>query len=134
VKKQHAKTAKAVPVIRFRFMAVVVTVLVLLVFGPLLLVWKQAYITGSSMKIEAMNDTLSAMNKKIAALRLAGERLSSNERIESFGRDVLKLDYPSSDQIVIVPACSKKEKKVAAAGMGRLFAGLPDAAGEGRPQ
>ena len=126
MKKPEPKTSNSAPVIRFRFMAMMVTVLALLVFGPLLLVWKQAYITSSSMRIEAMNDTLSAINKKIAALRLGRERLSSNERIESFARMALKLDYPSSDQIVIMPAGEKKGNGPAATALGKLLTSLAE--------
>jgi cell division protein FtsL len=84
-------------------MAMGIALLVLLIAGPLLIVWKQAYITGSSVRLEAMSDTLSALNKQISTLRLQYERLSSTERIEKFARTSLHLEYPSSDRIVLLP-------------------------------
>ena len=74
---------------------------------PLLVVWKQAYISGASMRIERMNDTLSSMNREIATLRLRRDRLSTNERIESIAQTALNLEYPASDRITFV-SCGKK--------------------------
>jgi cell division protein FtsL len=101
-KRVETKTSGA-PIIRMRSMAMGMALLVLLIAGPLLIVWKQAYITGSSLRLEAMSDTLSALNKQISALRLQRERLSSTERIEKFARTALHLEYPSSDRIVLLP-------------------------------
>jgi cell division protein FtsL len=70
---------------------------------PLLVVWKQAFISGASIRIEQMNDTLSSMNREIAALRLRRDRLSTNERIESIAQSSLNLEYPASDRITFVP-------------------------------
>ncbi|MBN1128344.1 MAG: cell division protein FtsL [Chitinispirillaceae bacterium] len=101
--KPSKRTRRASPV-RIRPMFVALLVVAMLIAVPLLLVWKQAFITGASIKLEKMNDTLSAMNREIASLRMARERCADNERIEAIARSALALDYPSSDRITIVPA------------------------------
>ena len=102
MKKQSQNKAASTPIIRMRFMVMGIGALALLIAGPLLMVWKQAYITSSSVRLEAMADTLSSLNKQIASLRLQSERLSSTERIEKYARTVLHLEYPSSDRISIL--------------------------------
>ena len=79
-----------------------ITLLAVLISGPLLLVWKQVCINSLSLKMEYTNDTLAICNKKIDSLRLKCEYLSSNERIERIARSSLGLDYPTPEQIVIV--------------------------------
>jgi cell division protein FtsL len=117
---KHKQTA---PVVRVRFMAVVLAAVVIGIAGPLALVWKQAYIASSSMRIETMTDTVSVLNRQIATLQLLRDRLSSNERIERVARTLLGLDYPSSNRIVIIPVHDKSEKR----GFGRgLAAGVED--------
>ena len=103
MRKDRSPVISSHPIIRFRSMMVGVGLIALLISGPLLLVWKQVYITDTSLKLNAMADTLASLEKQVAALRLTRERLSSTERIEQLARNVLQLDYPSSDQIVIVP-------------------------------
>jgi len=71
-------TPAAAPVVRLRPMATGLAVVVLLIAGPLLLVWKQAYITGTALRLEAMTDTLIVQNREIAALRFRCEQLSRN--------------------------------------------------------
>lgn len=109
--RRHAafkRTRHAAPiVVRLRFMATGLMTVLLCIAGPLLLVWKQAYIASSSMRIEAMTDTLSALNREIATLQFLRDRLSSNERIERVARAMLRLDYPSSDRIMIIPVSEK---------------------------
>jgi len=122
MRKNMFKQKRHAPLVRVRFMAVVLAVITLGIAGPLLLVWKQAYIANTSMRIETMNDTVSALNKKIATLQLLRDRLSSNERIERVARVRLGLEYPSSDRIVIIPVCSAREKRGLAAGVGDLMA------------
>jgi cell division protein FtsL len=97
--------------VKVRPMIAALLVLVLLISAPLLIVWQQAFITGASMKLEKMSDTLSIMNREIAGLRMQRERLSDNERVEAIARSSLALDYPSSDRITVVespPGCSAK--------------------------
>ena len=90
------------PLVRLRQLIMVIAGIAAIFSIPLLLVWKQTYIRGSSVRLEAMADTLSAFDKELSFLRLKSERLSNTERIESFARVSLGLDYPSSDRMVIV--------------------------------
>jgi cell division protein FtsL len=122
MRKSTLKRKRTAPLVRVRFMAVVLAVITLGIAGPLLLVWKQAYIASASMRIETMNDTVSALNRKIATLQLLRDRLSSNERIERVARARLGLEYPSSDRIVIIPVGRTEEKRGLAAGVGDLMA------------
>jgi hypothetical protein len=107
--------AASAPLVRLRFMAAGLAVVVLLIAGPLLLVWKQAYISSTALRLEAMTDTLTVQNRQIAVLRFRCEQLSRNERIERVARTALRLEYPLSDRIVIVPA---EEKQAASAANG----------------
>jgi cell division protein FtsL len=116
------KQTRLLPIVRLRFMAAGLVAVTLCIAGPLLLVWKQAYIASASMRIEAMADTISALNRQIATLQLLRDRLSSNERIERVARAVLRLEYPSSDRIVIIPVSNKGEKRGLAAGVEDLLA------------
>jgi cell division protein FtsL len=100
MKKQQPAPRK--PIIKFRMLAAGSAAVALLIAGPMLVVWKQVYINAASMKLEAMNDSLTQMQREIATLRLSCERLSATGRIESFARSVLQLDYPVSSQIEIV--------------------------------
>jgi cell division protein FtsL len=102
MRKDKNQGASSHPIIRFRSMMLGVGLIALLISGPLLIVWKQVYITDSSLKLNGMADTLSSLEKQTSSLRLIRERLSSTERIEQFARNTLQLDYASSDQIVIV--------------------------------
>jgi cell division protein FtsL len=79
-----------------------VAIIIALISGPMLLVSKQVYIRNSSMKMEKMNDSLFVLQKEITTLRLRCEQLSSNERIERLAREYSQLDYPTSNQIVVV--------------------------------
>jgi cell division protein FtsL len=116
------QTARPAPLVRVRFMAVVMALVTLGIAGPLLLVSKQAYIASVSMRCEKMADTLSVLTSEISALRFRCNFLSSNERIERVARTVLRLDYPSSDRMVIVPVNGKDEKRGLAAGVENLIA------------
>jgi cell division protein FtsL len=100
---RRSKAAPRVPLVRVRPMAAVIVLIAAIIAIPLLLVWKQAFINSSSINLEKMSDTLSVMNKKIASLRLAGDRLSANDRMESIARDALGLEFPASDRIAIIP-------------------------------
>lgn len=102
MKRKQSSGAVSAPIFRFRSMLLGIGLLAVLISGPLLLVWKQVYINSVSMKMELKSDTLATCAKEIAALRLEYEHLSSNERIERIARSSLGLDYPTSDQIVIV--------------------------------
>jgi hypothetical protein len=118
MKKRDQNSRVGAPIIRIRFMVIGMVALALLIAGPLLLVWKQAYITSSSVTLEAMSDTLSALNKRIATFRLQSERLSSTERIEKYARTVLHLEYPSSDRISILSLDGKNDGSPLSGGLG----------------
>jgi cell division protein FtsL len=107
MKKKHDKVAA--PIIRFRSMLAGVSIIAVLITGPLLMVWKQVYITSTSMDIEQMADSLGLLNKRIAELKLRCEWLSSNERIENIAKQSLELDYPSSEQIVVIKVRKNEE-------------------------
>jgi cell division protein FtsL len=110
------------PLVRLRFMAAVIAAVTVGIAGPLILVWKQAYIASTSVRLEKMADTVSTLNRQIATLQLLRDRLSSNERIERVARTLLGLDYPSSDRIAIIPVREKNEKRGLVAGVGNILA------------
>lgn len=80
----------------------IIAFVAVLVIGPLLVVWKQVYITEVSMKRSALSDSLTVLSKETARLRFAAEKLSSTARIESIARERLGLEYPGADQMVII--------------------------------
>jgi cell division protein FtsL len=122
MKRNPLKQTRPAPLVRVRFMAVVIAAVTVCIAGPLVLVWKQAYIASASVRLEEMADTVSALNRQIATLQLLRDRLSSNERIERVARTLLGLDYPSSDRIAIIPVRAKNEKRGFAAGVDNLLA------------
>jgi cell division protein FtsL len=106
---QKKKTKiKNTPVLGIRSMLGGITVLLLVLVGPFLAVWKQVYINDASLRLDALEDSLAVINTDVAALQLQCEQLSQNERIEAFARTALDLEYPTSDQIIVVPESSKK--------------------------
>ena len=107
MKSEKRKSSAAATPVRVRSMATGLIAVTALIALPLLVVWKQAFISGASMRIERMNDTLSSMNREIATLRLRRDRLSTNDRIESIAQRSLNLEYPASDRITFV-SCAKK--------------------------
>jgi cell division protein FtsL len=113
MKRKQSSTAGSTPIFRFRSMLLGVALLAVLISGPLLLVWKQVYINSVSMKMDQKSDSLALCAKEIAALRLECEHLSSNERIERIARSSLGLDYPTSEQIVIVTVSDGRRLAVA---------------------
>jgi cell division protein FtsL len=100
----------ASPIIRFRFVLVVVGAIALLIAGPLMMVWKQVYINTSSLKLDHAGDTLAILSRETAALKLTCEKLSSTGRIEQIAKSSLNLDYPSSSQIEIIEMTTKQER------------------------
>lgn len=70
---------------------------------PLSLVWKEVVVTKVSAKHDALMDSVSVLTKEMTALKMLSSRLSSIERIESVAKKQLGLDYPSADQLVILP-------------------------------
>jgi cell division protein FtsL len=108
-------------------MAVGTLLLVLLISGPLLLVTKQVYITNISIRMNAVSDSLRTLNKEITALQLTSEQLSSIDRIESYARKTRQLEYPSTNQIVIVKMPS--ESTIASGNISELLAFVKKAIG-----
>ncbi|MFP4012868.1 MAG: cell division protein FtsL [Chitinispirillaceae bacterium] len=119
MRKKESKVKS--PVVRLRFMLVGIVLLMAAMSGPLALVWKQSHINQVSIELENMNDTLEALDREIASLRLECEKLSSTARIERLAKEALSLDYPSSDQIVIIDG-GEAGRKLEQSGIGRLFA------------
>ena len=102
MKTKKNYSSVSAPIFRFRSMLLGITLLAVLISAPLLLVWKQVCSNSLSLQMEKANDSLAVYTKKIDALRLRCEYLSSNERIERIARTSLGLDYPTPEQIVIV--------------------------------
>jgi len=94
----------------FRYFLTASLLIALVVILPLSLVWKQVYITKTSIRTDILQDSLAVLNKEIAVLNIAVERLSSTERIETIAREALELDYPSSKEIVVVRPGKKDQK------------------------
>lgn len=110
MKNRKATSPAAQPLIRFRFMVIGVVVLLLVIAGPLLVVTKQVYITDVSMRMNKLSDSLRVLHKEITNLQLTCEHLSANERIESFARTSIGLEYPAVNQIVIVKMNNDKNE------------------------
>jgi cell division protein FtsL len=90
------------PIVRVRIMIIGVAAIIALISGPLLAVWKQVYINNTSIKLSKMTDRLSSLRKEIATLQFTCERYASTERIEKIANEKLNLEYPVSNQIVII--------------------------------
>jgi len=95
------QTKSGEPVVRLRIMLVGVCIVVAAILGPLALVYKQSYINQTSIRLEAKADTINALNREIAALKLKSSNLSTTARIERLAKSY-GLEYPSSDQIEVV--------------------------------
>lgn len=115
VSKQKPKGKITAPVggrflnfLRYFFTAAVLVAIVIIF--PLSLVWKQVYITKTSMHHDSLKDSLTVLNKKIAALNIKAERLSRTERIETIARETLGLDYPLSKEIVVLRTRKKNQR------------------------
>jgi len=83
--------------------------IIIVVMFPLSLVWKQVYITNTSLHQNSLQDSLTVLQKEVITLTMAVERLSSTERIEKIAKESLALDYPSSKEIVVIRPRKKKE-------------------------
>lgn len=94
--------SRNVPLLRMRHIPGIIAGVAILVLGPLLVVWKQVYITEVSMKRSELTDTLIVLSKEAAQFRFAVEKLSNTGRIESIARERLGLEYPGAGQIVII--------------------------------
>ena len=107
-KKAIRKAGKPfVPIVQYFFTATVLVAIVIMF--PLSLVWKQVYITDTSMHRHALKDSLTTLHKEVTALTIMAERLSSTARIERIAKESLSLDYPSSKEIIVVRPKKQKE-------------------------
>lgn len=106
------KKGKRAPIIRLRSLLTGVGLMALLITGPILMVWKQVYITSRSMEIEQLADSLVDLSKTQTELRLRCERLKSKDRIEKIAHSSLGLEYPMSSHIVVVKI-PDQEKRLA---------------------
>ncbi len=105
-KEQNHREA---PLLKVRHLAGMSALIALLIAGPLGIVWKQVYITQTSVRQNRLADSLALLSKQVAQLRLSVEKLSSTSRIESIARQCLSLDYPSAGQIVIMNQGFRKD-------------------------
>jgi cell division protein FtsL len=90
------------PLLRLRHLVLIVAGIALLFLAPVLIVWKQVYITQSSVSQRAVADSIAVLTKEVTRLRFTVEKLSANGRIESIARERLGLEYPMADRIVIM--------------------------------
>ena len=102
MRKKRRSASRIRPLIRLRSMLGGTTVIAVLIAGPLLLVWKQVYLTSASIRLQRMTDSLSVLSREITTLRLRCERLSSKERIEYIAQTALGLEHPAAERIFIV--------------------------------
>jgi cell division protein FtsL len=100
--KKREKKNQDGPLLRLRPMLLWVTLVLVLISGPMLLVWKQVFISSASLDMDAKRKTIVSLQKEIATLRLSSNRLSSTERIESIARNNLGLDYPATSQVYVI--------------------------------
>ena len=114
--RQQIKSGE--PVVRLRIMLIGICVIVIAIMGPLALVWKQSYIDKVSIRLEEKANTLNALNREIAALKLKSANLSSTARIERLAKSY-GLEYPSSSQIEIIKVPASRINKEGMAG--RIF-------------
>jgi cell division protein FtsL len=99
---QKKRSAALFAVIRLRTVLLLLSVVAAAIAVPLYAVWRQVYITTTSIACRELNDSLSVLNREIQRQRLISERLSDNGRIETIARSSLGLEYPSSERIMIV--------------------------------
>jgi cell division protein FtsL len=105
-----------------RYVLVAAAVVGLLVTFPLLAVRKEVYITNSSLNQESLADSVAVLSRRATRLRMTAESLASNERIERIARQSLGLEYPASQQIVIVRQTVRPRKSMISGW--RFFAAL----------
>jgi cell division protein FtsL len=100
--KKKEKKSQNGPLLRVRPMLLWVTLVLLLISGPLVLVWKQVYISTASLDMDAKRKSLISLQKEIETLKLSSNRLSATERIEGIARNNLGLDYPATSQVYVI--------------------------------
>jgi cell division protein FtsL len=113
-----------------RYMVFGVLIVAVLISFPLFLVWRQAFITTSAVHQEKLADSLTTLNRQVLQLRGDVERFAAAERIERIARETLHLEYPVSQQIVIVRPDSRPQR--AAIGSWHFFTVLRKSLEQGR--
>ena len=108
--KARASSAGRAPVVKLRYVLFGVVAVTSVIAGPLLAIRKHVYLRNLAIKREALSDSLSSTSERLAHLRMEARDLSSPARIERIASRDLNMDYPKSDQIVIVESKSKKKK------------------------
>jgi cell division protein FtsL len=108
--KSQSQKASA-PVLKLRELVVGILCIAVLIIWPLFMVSRQIFITNLSMRESSLSDSLSLAGRELAALRLAGEKLSSTARIESIMRERRGLEYPAAGQIVVIRESSDLDEK-----------------------
>ena len=98
---RRSRTAHA-PVLRLRLIALGVAAMAVIVAGPLLSVRKQVYLRDLAIRRESLADSLKSAERAAAGLTVELRTLASAPRLERIARSRLQMDYPTSDQIVIV--------------------------------
>ncbi len=101
-KTKQQDFASQAPVLKLRQLIIGVVCVVLFISLPMFMVWKQIYITNVSVRQSALADSLIVLSREAAGLRLYNERLANVQRIETIAKGALGLDYPTSEQIVLV--------------------------------
>jgi cell division protein FtsL len=109
--KRRSENVTEAPLIKVRHLGVMIACIALMIALPLGVVWKQVYITQSSVLQNRLTDSLATLTKQAAQLRLSVEKLSSTSRIETIARQGLGLDYPSAGQIIIIKPGPEKNSK-----------------------
>jgi cell division protein FtsL len=113
-KRKGKADRRSTPLLKVRHLAGIIAIIALFIAGPLGVVWKQVYITQSSVRQEHLSDSLAVLKKQATQLRLSIEKLSSSTRIESIARKSLGLEYPGANRIVIVKSRAIQAPLVAA--------------------
>ena len=112
--------AASAPVLRLRQLVTGILCVVILIIWPMFMVWKQIYIRNISIRESALSDSLIVLSKETATLRLYNEKLFSTQRIESIARKAIGLDYPTSEQIVVIREGKRALRREAPGGNGFL--------------
>jgi hypothetical protein len=101
-KSSKSPTLAPKPLIRLRHFLIGIVAVCLLIAGPLLAVGKQVYVRNASIRKTALSDSLAQRRAEVARLKQAAEKLSCTQRIETFARIGLGLEYPAFGQITVM--------------------------------
>jgi cell division protein FtsL len=108
----QAEKGRKIPVFFvLKNMSLASVIIALMVVVPMMMVWKQVYITAISKRYDTLRDSVAGLQKEIAVLNMNVEQLSRTERIEKIARESFGLEYPSSKEIVIVRSGSREVER-----------------------